>query len=74
MNRFSHRHAGSPPPLTMRRRAVGCRATRHAYATLNRRTSISCVRARICHRSYAICMPSHVSGDDPNAFESRIAI
>ena len=27
-----------------------------------------------CQRSYAICIPSHVSGVEPKAFDSRIAI
>ena len=37
-------------------------------------TSISPSRSPICHKSYATCILSHVSGDDPNAFDSRTDI
>src|SRR2546423_2289984 len=31
-------------------------------------------RRDACHKSYSICMPSHVSGSLPKALERRIAI
>ena len=45
-----------------------------AHAVAKRSTAISPARARACHRSYAICIPSHASGVEPKAFDSRIAI
>lgn len=43
-------------------------------AATKRSTAIFPARSRACRRSYAICIPSQVSGVEPNAFESRIAM
>ena len=46
--------------------------TDHAAAKCS--TSICPARSRACQRSQAICIPSQVSGVEPKAFDSRIAI
>ena len=43
----------------------------HAAAKFS--TAICPAPSRVCQRSYAICIPSQVSGVEPNAFDSLIA-
>ena len=50
------------------------RCIKRDQAALNFLTLTSSIRLCARHRSYAICMPSHVSGLEPKALESRIAI
>jgi len=45
-----------------------------AHAVGKRSTVVSPARVRACHRSYATCIPSHVSGVEPKASDRRIAI
>ena len=45
-----------------------------ARAVAKRSTVISAARSRACRRSYANCIPSHVSGVEPKAFDNRTAI
>ena len=51
--------------------ATGSGGGRSRYAAAMRLTTICRSKSRDWERSKAICMPSHVSGVEPKAFDSR---